>query len=50
MSTEWVSAISERYIELYEQITGDIFQRYEGTDVSGRIVENIKSCLAQLSA
>ena len=50
MSTEWVSAISERYIELYEQITGDIFQRYEGTAVSGRIVENIKSCLAQLSA
>ena len=50
MSTEWVSAISERYIELYEQITGDTFQRYEGTDVSGRIVENIKSCLAQLSA
>ena len=50
MITEWVSAISERYIELYEQITGDTFQRYEGTDVSGRIVENIKSCLAQLSA
>ena len=50
MSTEWVSAISERYIELFEQITGDTFQRYEGADVSGRIVENIKSCLAQLSA
>lgn len=50
MSSEWVSAISERYIELYEQITGDTFQRYEGTDVSGRIAENIKSCLAQLSA
>ena len=50
MSTEWVSAISERYIELYEQITGDTFQRYEGTDVSGRIVDNIKTCLAQLSA
>ena len=50
MSTKWVSAISERYIELFEQITGDTFQRYEGTDVSGRIAENIKSCLAQLSA
>ena len=50
MSAEWVSAISERYIELFEQITGDTFQRYEGTDVSGRIAENIKSCLAQLSA
>jgi phosphoribosylaminoimidazole-succinocarboxamide synthase len=50
MSSEWVSAISERYIELYEQITGDTFQRYEGTNVSGRIAENIKSCLAQLSA
>jgi phosphoribosylaminoimidazole-succinocarboxamide synthase len=50
MSTEWVSAISERYIELFEQITGDTFQRYEGTDVSGRIVDNIKTCLAQLSA
>lgn len=50
MSAEWVSAISERYIELFEQITGDTFQRYEGTDVSGRIFENIKSSLAQLSA
>ena len=50
MTPEWVSAISERYIELFEQITGDTFQRYEGTDVSGRIVENINSCLAQLSA
>jgi phosphoribosylaminoimidazole-succinocarboxamide synthase len=50
MSAEWVSAISERYIELFEQITGDTFQRYEGTEVSGRIAENIKSCLAQLSA
>ena len=50
MTSEWVSAISERYIELFEQITGDTFQRYEGTDVSGRIVENINSCLAQLSA
>ncbi len=50
MSAEWVTAISERYIELFEQITGDTFQRYEGTNVSGRIFENIKSCLAQLSA
>jgi phosphoribosylaminoimidazole-succinocarboxamide synthase len=50
MSAEWVSAISERYIELFEQITGDTFQRYEGTDVLARIAENIKSCLAQLSA
>ncbi|MCX6166767.1 MAG: phosphoribosylaminoimidazolesuccinocarboxamide synthase [Sphingobacteriales bacterium] len=50
MSAEWVTAISERYIELFEQITGDTFQRYEGADVSGRIVDNIKTCLAQLSA
>ncbi len=50
MSAEWVSAISERYIELFEQITGDTFQRYEGKDVSGRIFQNIKSSLAQLSA
>jgi len=50
MSAEWVSAISERYIELFEQITGDTFQRFEGTDVSCRIFENIKSSLAQLSA
>jgi len=50
MTSEWVNAISERYIELFEQITGDTFQRYEGADVSGRIVDNIKTCLAQLSA
>jgi phosphoribosylaminoimidazole-succinocarboxamide synthase len=46
MSAEWVSAISERYIELFEQITGDTFQRDERKDLSGRISENIKSCLA----
>jgi phosphoribosylaminoimidazole-succinocarboxamide synthase len=41
MSEEWVTEISERYIELYEKITGKKFVRYAAEDVMHRIENNI---------
>ncbi|SMO77507.1 phosphoribosylaminoimidazole-succinocarboxamide synthase [Saccharicrinis carchari] len=48
MSPEYVNSVSERYIELYEQITGDTFKRAEGTDVAARIRKNVNNYLGQL--
>jgi len=48
MPDEFVQEISERYIELFEQITGEQFLRAEATDVMGRIERNIRNYLAQL--
>ncbi|MCB8964193.1 MAG: phosphoribosylaminoimidazolesuccinocarboxamide synthase [Bacteroidales bacterium] len=45
MTDEIVSQITERYIELYEHITGDKFQKAEGTDVLKRIEQNILNFL-----
>nr|WP_320119944.1 phosphoribosylaminoimidazolesuccinocarboxamide synthase [uncultured Marinifilum sp.] len=43
-----VNQISERYIELYEQIIGEKFVRAEATSVKERIEKNIASCLDTL--
>lgn len=40
-----VNQITERYIELYEGITGDKFVKVEGTDVVKRIENNISNFL-----
>lgn len=48
MTPEYVSSVSERYIELYEQITGDTFKRAEGQDVAERIQKNVNNYLSQL--
>ncbi len=45
MNQERVNQISERYIELYEQIIGEKFERAEATSVNDRIEKNIASCL-----
>lgn len=49
MTAEWISTISERYIELYEQITGDVFERFDGCDVSERIYNHILKSLKDLA-
>jgi phosphoribosylaminoimidazole-succinocarboxamide synthase len=49
MSTEIVASISERYIELYEQITGDQFLRNDNTEVTERIEKNILGFLSTLN-
>jgi phosphoribosylaminoimidazole-succinocarboxamide synthase len=49
MSKEWIQTISDRYIELYEQIIGEPFVRAEGADVLDRIHQHILKSLNQLS-
>jgi len=46
MSKDWVNEISEKYIRLYEIITGEKFIRNANEDISERIFNNIKTFLA----
>ncbi|MBB2148545.1 phosphoribosylaminoimidazolesuccinocarboxamide synthase [Pedobacter gandavensis] len=48
MTPEIVNSISERYIELYEQITGDVFVKNEASNVIQRIEANVTKSLNQL--
>ncbi len=48
MTPEIVRSISERYIELYENITGEKFVRHESSDRTEQIEENIKNMIARL--
>jgi phosphoribosylaminoimidazole-succinocarboxamide synthase len=48
MTPEKVKSISERYIELYEQITGETFVKPAGQNVLDRVEAAIKSALASL--
>ena len=45
MTDEIVHSISERYIELYEHITGEKFVREEQTDLLARIEKNVNNYL-----
>ncbi|MDR0363954.1 MAG: phosphoribosylaminoimidazolesuccinocarboxamide synthase [Bacteroidales bacterium] len=45
MSEEFINQISERYIELYEKITGEKFQRADMDDVEKRVERNIRAIL-----
>lgn len=46
MSEAWINEISERYIELYEKITGLTFERFPAEQVEERIEKNILNFLA----
>ena len=48
MTDEFVNEVSERYIELYEQITGDKFQRADVSDIQTRIENNCNAFLATI--
>jgi phosphoribosylaminoimidazole-succinocarboxamide synthase len=48
MTDEFVYEISERYIELYEKITGDKFIKTDLTHVAQRIETNCRKFLATL--
>lgn len=48
MTPEVVAGITERYIELYEQITGEKFEKVESTDVLKRIEDHVSECLKGL--
>jgi phosphoribosylaminoimidazole-succinocarboxamide synthase len=48
MTPEIVQSISERYIELYEQITGEEFVKNPAEDSLKRIEENVKNAINSL--
>jgi phosphoribosylaminoimidazole-succinocarboxamide synthase len=48
MTPEIVESISERYIELYEQITGDTFIKNGHDDIVNRIEKNVLNSLSTL--
>ncbi|MBS3806845.1 MAG: phosphoribosylaminoimidazolesuccinocarboxamide synthase [Bacteroidales bacterium] len=45
MSDDFIQKVAERYIELFEKITGEKFQYMESHDVESRIEENIRKQL-----
>jgi phosphoribosylaminoimidazole-succinocarboxamide synthase len=45
MSDEFVNSVSERYIELYEKITGEKFVKADVSDVLKRVEKNIREYL-----
>ena len=45
MSDEWVNQISERYIELFEKVTGKKFEKDYSEDILGRVEANINGYL-----
>ena len=48
MTPEIVASITDRYIELYENITGEKFVKAECDDVAARIEKNVSDFLATL--
>ena len=46
MTEEFVETVSARYIELFEQITGDSFEKADVSSVSDRVEQNILKFLA----
>ncbi|MBE0652914.1 MAG: phosphoribosylaminoimidazolesuccinocarboxamide synthase, partial [Bacteroidales bacterium] len=45
MSKEFVQSVSERYIELYEQITGEKFVKEDTSKILNRVEKNILTFL-----
>jgi phosphoribosylaminoimidazole-succinocarboxamide synthase len=48
MPDEFVNTITDRYIELYERITGKIFEKSDTTDIQARIQKNVDAYLMSL--
>ncbi|HLN21727.1 MAG TPA: phosphoribosylaminoimidazolesuccinocarboxamide synthase [Bacteroidales bacterium] len=48
MTEAYVKEVSDRYIELYEKITGEIFRRADITDINERVEKNCLSFLKTL--
>jgi len=41
MSDEYIQSVSERYIELYEKITGETFVKADVSNIEERIEKNV---------
>ena len=48
MSDEYINSVSERYIELYEQILGEKFVKADINTIEQRIENNVNSFLNSL--
>lgn len=48
MTDEFIQTVSERYIELYEQVTGQPFVKADESDLTDRIAVNVLDCLQEL--
>jgi phosphoribosylaminoimidazole-succinocarboxamide synthase len=48
MPDEFVQTITERYIELYERISGNTFVKAETSDIANRIQSNVENYLNKL--
>lgn len=49
MSEDFIKSVSDRYIELYEHITGEKFQKYSDNEpIEDRIESNVKNMLSRL--
>lgn len=46
MPDEFVQTVSQRYIELYEKVTGNRFVGTRSTDIEGRILKNVTAYLS----
>ncbi|AEE18338.1 phosphoribosylaminoimidazole-succinocarboxamide synthase [Dokdonia sp. Hel_I_63] len=47
MTDEYIETVSERYIELYENITGDAFAKADTSNILNRIEKNVLAYLAK---
>jgi phosphoribosylaminoimidazole-succinocarboxamide synthase len=48
MPDEFVSVVTERYIELYEKITGKTFEKADTSNITERIQNNVNAYLEDL--
>lgn len=46
MSDDYITTVSERYIELYENITGEHFKKADVSNIQQRIADNVNSYLS----
>jgi phosphoribosylaminoimidazole-succinocarboxamide synthase len=48
MSEAWIREISDRYIELYEKVTGDTFVKHPTEEIAARVESNILKALKSI--
>jgi len=48
MSDEYINTVSKRYIELYENIKGEAFEKAELSNIQQRIEDNILNYLSKV--
>jgi phosphoribosylaminoimidazole-succinocarboxamide synthase len=49
MSDDYISTVSDRYIELYENITGETFVKADVSNIEDRIYKNVLGYLKSVS-